>query len=311
MYDRPASLAAPQGRRVIPEQVHAAAFLAYTLAAAMFGFAVAGSVFTFAEPTGRTFDGTPCYGTTNGVCQKDPSAAPAGMVLALLLLALFTAAAGLAVHFGIQRARPVLVLVAALGGIGGLLLLNAPGAGTKVAAFISAGACVAMARLPYGAAGARYFGGLTPTRAEALTAPDRARPSTAPGSVWLAAAFFTVLTAISLFGALVGLALAPAVFPLAAADAGLMGAVAVGLVRGRSWARAYAITALVLALAGGVAVLVQLGDIASPRHEPFASKPPSVAGGVVLTLVLMTVDALVLWSLASERRAVDFFARGV
>ncbi|WP_026413331.1 hypothetical protein [Actinomadura oligospora] len=311
MYDRPAFPATRPGRRLIPEQVHAAAFLAYTLAASMFGFAVAGSVATFAEPTGQTFDGTPCYGTTgDGICQKNPSGAPAGMVLALLLLGLFTAGAGLAVHLGIQRARLALVFVAALGGIGSLLLLNAPGAGTKVAAFISVGACVAMARLPYGLAGARYFGGHTQTRAEALNAVDRARPSTAPGSVWLAAAYFTALTAIGLFGSLVALALAPAVFPGAAAGAALTGSVAVGLVRGRLWARAYAITALILGLAGGVAVLVQLWDVATPRHEPFASKPPSVAGGVVLTLVLMAVDALVLWSVAGERRAADFFARG-
>ncbi|MEV4256466.1 hypothetical protein AB0J52_25170 [Spirillospora sp. NPDC049652] len=311
MYQRSAYPATPTSRRLIPEQVHASAFLAYTLAAAMCGFAIAGSVFTFAEPTGQTFDGTPCYGTTgDGICQKDPSGAPAAMVLALLVLGLFTAGAGLAVHFGIQRARPVLVVVAGLGALGGLLLLNAPGAGTKVAAFICAGTCVAMARLPYGDAGARYFEGQTLTRAEALAAPDRARPATAPGPVWLAAAYFTLLTALALFGSLVSLALAPGAFPLAAAGAGITGSVAAGLVRGRLWARAYAITALVLGLAGGVAVLVQLWDVATPRHEPFASKPPSVAGGVVLTLFVMVVNAVVLWSLAGERRAADFFARG-
>ncbi|GLY85477.1 hypothetical protein [Actinoallomurus iriomotensis] len=87
MDDRPARADAPPGRRLIPEQVHAAAFLTYTLAVSMLGFAVAGSRATFAEPTGQTFDGTPCYGTTgDGICQKSPPGAPALMVLALLLL---------------------------------------------------------------------------------------------------------------------------------------------------------------------------------------------------------------------------------
>ncbi|QKG24231.1 hypothetical protein [Actinomadura verrucosospora] len=317
MNDRPTGPAPWQGpaeaagRRLIPEQVHAAAFLAYALAASLLGFAIVGGD-SSGEPTGQTFDGTPCYGTTaDGLCRREDPLVPPALVLVLVLLALLTAAAGLAVHFGAGRARAALAVLAVPGALGSLLLLGAPGAGAKVAAVVSVGACVVMARLPYTSDGARYFAGQVPLRAAALADPARARPSGAPGAVWLAAAYFSVPAAFGVVASLVSLVHAPAAAPAGAALAALAGSVAAGLVRGRLWARAYAVTALVLGLAAGVAVLAGLWEAATPdRHDPFAPEPPSVGGYVTLTLVLMGVNAVMLWALLGDRRASDFYARG-
>ncbi|KDN80471.1 hypothetical protein [Kitasatospora cheerisanensis] len=289
---------------MIPEHVHAAAFLGYTLAAALAGFALA--AFTAAQPGEddiRRACSTP-GAITGTTCHADlPTALPAPT---LLLAAAALAVAGVAFAFHTRRraARPILAAIGWAGAAFDVLLsTDAPGLPAALAAVIAAAVCTVMARLPYSAPARRYLDGHTPLYAERLTHPQRPARATRPGEMRAAAGYLVLLTIAGLWPLAAALAFAPAATLPALGMIALHAAAARGLLRGRLWARAYTTTLTSLSLAAVLPAAVQLWALAHPKREGFLTPDPADVGTpLAVLLTLAAVNAAVLYATAFSPR---------
>ncbi|MFF0869986.1 hypothetical protein ACFYUV_50110 [Nonomuraea sp. NPDC003560] len=282
------------GRRMVPETVHACAFLSYLLAGGLLAeLSIVHQMIELGLLAADDWD---------------------GIQPVVLLLALPMLAAAVAVHWGVRQARPVLAVAAWL--LAAFLVILAIGvaglssvpATVWLAILVNAVAAVVVARLPYGQDADAYLRGRGLSRAEARTAA-RAR-GRAPGGVVLAA---VCLGSAALVGviAMVDLAVnagGSAMPPLAIAAMAV--ALVRGLLKGRLWARAYAVTLLALALAAGTVTVIGLWRASIPRHDLLASAPPDVGPAVLTALLVMAVDAVLLYALAWKDTSIDYFTAG-
>ncbi|MFF4198099.1 hypothetical protein [Nonomuraea sp. NPDC001831] len=282
------------GRRVVPETVHACAFLAYLLAGGLLAeLSLVDHLIELGLLAADDWD---------------------GIQPVVLLLALPMLAAAVGVHWGVRQARPVLAVAAwllaaflVIVAIGVMGLSSVP-ATVWLSVLVNAAAAVVVARLPYGQDADAYLRGRGLSRAEARAAArTRGR---APGGVVLAA---VCLGAAAVAGVIATVDLVvnaggSAIPPLAIAAMAV--ALVRGLLRGRLWARAYAVTVFALALAGGTVTVIGLWLASIPRHELPASAPPDVGPAVLTALLVMAVDAVLLYALAWKDTSIDYFAAG-
>ncbi|MFI6059331.1 hypothetical protein [Streptomyces sp. NPDC051286] len=89
----------------------------------------------------------------------------------------------------------------------------------------------------------------------------------------------------------------------------LLVAVIRGLLNGRIWARALSILTSSVSLGAAAAVLLTLGDLATPKKGLFPPEPPDVAVPVTLTVLGALVQILLLYAMAG-RRGAEFFDKG-
>ncbi|MFI7114536.1 hypothetical protein ACIBK9_50065 [Nonomuraea sp. NPDC050227] len=279
---------------MVPETVHACAFLAYLLA---------GGLLAELSVVNHLID--------LGLLASDDWA---GTQPVVLLLALPMLAAAVAVHWGVRQARPVLAVAAWLLtafliilAIGVMGLASVPTT-VWLSILVNAAAALVVARLPYGQDASAYLRGCGLSRAEARAA---AQPrERAPGGVVLAA---VSLGAAALVGVIATIDQAvnadgSAIPPLAITV--MTVALVRGLLKGRLWARAYTVIMFSVALAGGTVTVIGLWRASIPRHELLASAPPDVGPAVLTTLAIMAVDAVLLYALAWQDTSIDFFAAG-
>ncbi|MFI7462074.1 hypothetical protein [Nonomuraea sp. NPDC049646] len=279
---------------MVPETVHACAFLAYLLAGGLLAeLSIVDHLIDLRVLAADDWDGT----------------RPVVLLLALPMLA-----AAVAVHWGVRQARPVLAIAAWLLaaflvilaiGVMGLSSVPAP---VWLSVLVNAAAAVVVARLPYGPEADAYLRGRGISRAEARAAAQaRGR---APGGVVLAA---VLLGSAALVGVIATLDLVvnaggSVLPPLAIAAMAV--ALVRGLLKGRLWARAYAIIVFAVALAGGMVTMIGLWRASIPQQELLASAPPDVGPAVLTALLIMAVDAVLLYALTWKDTSIDFFAAG-
>ncbi|NRQ35425.1 hypothetical protein HII36_26870 [Nonomuraea sp. NN258] len=296
-----------RGRRVLPESLHAAAFLTYILAAGW----LTEMLLLISTPNPlceRTDSFTPGASNTGDQCW---SPTIDGLPLqAFFLLGVMLAAAGAGVHWGLRRARELLSLALAAHLLTVIFAERSSisdalyGTGFfKVAASIVI--CVVIIVLMASRSATSFHQEAGRTHAEALADPDRAGHATAPAVIWLCVTYCG-LAVIAIGHVLIELEEAQYAPPLLI-NVVMSILVARGLLNGRLWARAYTLIVFTAAALSGIAGLVKTLILAS---DPVTPESSDLTGVIVTYAAVLAVHSGLLYALSLNYDTTVFFAHG-